>query len=310
MTASRPRAIVTGAAGFIGRHIMRHFASHYDVVGIDSFKYSTKSLTSGLNVIDHDIAEMDGLSLSELFFGADVLFHFAAEKLHNAMDDYRSISNTNIVATSNLFKSAVQAGIKKIIYASSLYAYGPYYKEMRSESLRARPDTMYGISKLAGELALEALHDKYSFDSASFRLFFIYGPGQYSGLGYPSVIFSNFRRIMNGLPPIIRGSGCQSLDYVYINDALRAMSMYLDSTIEGRYVANVCTGSAVTLKRLTELMLEVSGSELSPEYAPSDWSDHTMRAGYPDHISTTLGWKPAIDIRLGLEMVYSDLHNS
>src|SRR5208282_3392702 len=115
------------------------------------------------------------------------------------------------------------AGVQKVVFTSSLYAYGRMGAPPLTEEEAPTPHTVYGISKLSGEHLCRHFSLLAKIPVVCLRLFFTYGPRQYSGLGYKSVIVKNFDRILNGQNPIVYGNGNQELDYIYVDDVVSAL---------------------------------------------------------------------------------------
>jgi UDP-glucose 4-epimerase len=123
-----------------------------------------------------------------LLEGVQVLFHLAAEKHNNSLDHPERVLAVNAVGTHRLFEAAGKAGTARVVFSSSLYACGRLFGGDLREDEPPVPATVYGATKLAGEALLRAAAGRYGFHHASLRFFFVYGPGQAEGTGYPSVI--------------------------------------------------------------------------------------------------------------------------
>ena len=299
------RVVVTGAAGFIGSHLCRALAARgvARIVALDHLGFGSWNdlgpLEDGKTVrVTRDLAEMDREAFAPVLEGADVLFHLAAEKHNNSLDDPQRVLAVNVAASQRLFEAAERAGVAKTVFTSSLYAYGRSRLPAMRESELPKPRTIYGISKLAGEHLLRACGDG-GLDTATVRLFFVYGPGQYAGKGYRSVIVSNFDRILCGQPPLVRGDGEQALDYVYVDDAIDALLRAAAGRGRpGPY--NVGSGKVVTVNALTRTMLRVAKSDLEPVHVEADWTAGSCRLGDCSRIAADLGWKPRVGLEQGL----------
>jgi UDP-glucose 4-epimerase len=241
--------------------------------------------------------------------GCDVLLHFAAEKHNNSKELPQLVVDTNVSATLRLFEAAGQVGIRKIVFASSLYAYGRYSGSNMTEHEVPQPKTVYGVTKLTGEGLARYINDKYGVAVTIVRLFFVYGPRQYVGLGYPSVIVRNFIRILNGERPIIFGDGRQELDYVNVADVVAAIDQLL-LTENDLDLFNISTGKGVSINHLTELMLEVAESSLQPFHSEPDWTIGSRRVGDFSRLSSATGWYPQVNLQVGLKEVYDWLQET
>ena len=201
---------ITGIGGFIGSHLAEAVrrAGAARLVGIDNFAYGRRNNLSGIlgdredRLVLRDIREIDTLEWTEILDGIDVLFHLAAEKHNQSRDDPERVLEVNVVATRRLFAAARAADVRKLVFASSLYAHGRRGPPAIREGERPLPDTTYGTSKLAGEHLLAELSDD-AMRYTTLRFFVVYGPRQFAGSGYRSVIIRNFERILRGDAPVI-----------------------------------------------------------------------------------------------------------
>ena len=302
------KVVVTGAAGFIGHHLVRDLEhENFEIFGLDDARTGDWSQVPSFVKPEHSsLEELSFRELCDYLDGAGSLFHLAAEKYNSSKMTPESVIDVNIRATDLLFRAAVHVGISRIVFTSSLYAYGNLGPSMMSESDIPRPITHYGISKLTGEhlLRTACIDSKTTWNIA--RLLFIYGPEQYAEGGYKSVIVTNFERILNGLRPLIKGDGEQALDYVYIDDCKRALMSLADSGVIGKTV-NVSNGKAVTVNNLIQEMCLVADIDFEPEYIEADWTNGTSRVGRNDHIREHFDWVPAVDLREGLTRTWNQM---
>ena len=303
------RYAVTGAAGFIGSHLAHRLieGGAASVVVIDSLQYGTKANIPASDRITFHQADLAELSVEQsqaMLAGCDVLLHFAAEKHNNSVDSPQRVIDANISGTYRLFEAAGRAGLAKVVFASSLYAYGRMAGRPMTEADIPEPATVYGMSKLSGEALLREAGRRFGFDHTTLRLFFTYGTRQYTGLGYPSVIVRNFERILAGQPPRINGNGEQVLDYINVADVVDAVLGVAGRRLE-HSVFNVGSGLSTSINHLTEVMLEVSGSGLRPVHVEADWTEGTCRVGDASLLRAALGWQPQVDLHTGLGEVWT-----
>lgn len=305
------RALVTGAAGFIGCHLVS--ALHETgcaVTGIDDERSGDwRRVEAPCTQVRRDLADLTPDELAELCHGVDVVFHLAAEKHNSAKATPQKIIDVNISATRRLFEAAARARQPKVVFTSSLYAYGSMGPAPMSESDVPAPTTMYGMSKLAGEHMLRVAYDDHRLAWSVARLFFIYGPRQYAEGGYKSVIVSNFERLARAEEPTVYGDGEQSLDYVYIDDAVAALLALAATEHDGKTL-NVSSGEGTTVNALTAAMLQASGRRLSPRMCPPDWTAGSRRVGDPAAAARELAWKASTPIETGLQRCWEWLGRS
>ena len=296
------RALVTGAAGFIGCHLVEALvAEGVEVVGLDDERSGDwERLAVPCTRVPRDLADCGSDELLALCRDVDVVFHLAAEKHNSAKATPQRIVDVNISATRRLFDAAGRAARPKVIFASSLYAYGSMGPAIMRETDVPEPVTTYGVSKLAGEHLLRVAENDHGLPWTVARLFFVYGPRQFAQGGYKSVIVTNFERIARGEAPVVNGDGEQTLDYVYVDDVVAALLAMRASDHDGATM-NVASGVGVTVNDLTAAMVEVSGCGLEPVTAPADWTAGSARVGDPALAGSRLGWKAQTPITVGLQ---------
>jgi UDP-glucose 4-epimerase len=299
-------ALVTGVAGFLGGHLAD------SLVGLDARVRGIDDERSGdWSRVDDRVervhASLEALSdaqLEDACRGVDVVFHLAAEKYNSPRATPETILRVNVDATRRLYEAAARAGVRKVVFASSLYAYGSLGPEPMKETDVATPTTMYGVSKLAGEHLLRVAERDHGLRWSVARLFFVYGPRQYAEGGYKSVLVINFERLLRGQAPLVHGDGAQVLDYVYVDDVVAALLGLAGERHHG-LVVNVSTGRGVRIAELTRLMQAASGSELEPTHDEPDWTAGTKRVGDPSLAAARLGWQAATTIEEGVPRVWN-----
>ena len=297
--------MVTGAAGFIGCHLAERLVEHgWTVAGVDDERSGDWSrVSTQVKQVNRDLASLTDDELLSLCRDADVLFHLAAEKYNSPGSTPQRVIDVNISATRRLFDAAARAGVGKVIFTSSLYAYGALGPAWMAESDVPTPTTAYGLSKLAGEHLLRVAARDHGLRWTVGRLFFIYGPKQYAEGGYKSVISKNFDRIRGSAEPVVFGDGEQALDYVYVDDCVEALLRMLPAEHDG-WTYNVASGHGTTVNELTRTMLDVSGSELDPVGGPADWTAGTVRVGSPELAESRLEWHATTPIEGGIARVW------
>jgi UDP-glucose 4-epimerase len=301
--------LVTGGGGFIGSHLVDGLLARgaARVTILDSMKYAnaTHERQAGdrVSVVKFALGTDSAARLGEVMRGVDLLFHLAAEKHNQSLPDPQHLLAANINGTYELYEAAGQAGVKKLVFSSSLYAYGRTSGPPMVETEIPQPWTLYGISKQTGEQLAAHARKKHGLPSNVLRYFFVYGPRQFPGLGYKSVIVTNFERLRRGEAPTIFGDGKQALDYVYVDDVVDATIAAMESPLDGE-VLNVGSGVATSINELTAVMIEVSGQKVAPAFGPADWTQGSSRVGENGKIKRLLGWEPKVGLREGLDRTY------
>ncbi|RAP35838.1 hypothetical protein DID80_05930 [Candidatus Marinamargulisbacteria bacterium SCGC AAA071-K20] len=300
---------ITGGCGFIGSFLVKFLVSTAvkKIIVIDHLKYGSKNrLPDDKRIEVHklDLAEVNEVALEKVMKGTHFLFHLAAEKHNQSFDTPADVFEANIAGFYRLMNAAKSIGVKKVVFSSSLYVYGATTKDQFSESDIPRPHTLYGLSKHFGEELLHYNFKQFGIDYVAIRYFFVYGPEQYNGTGYKSVIVKNFERLCNGLAPIIKGDGKQSLDYIYIDDIATFTIKAMTSTATD-ITLNFGSEKAYTINELTKKMIAIAGSNLDPVYEEKDITHNTKRVCSAVLAKEQLGFEETVGIDEGLKRTYN-----
>jgi UDP-glucose 4-epimerase len=303
---------VTGGCGFIGSHLIDELLERgvKKIIAIDSLEYGkTENIPLSdprIQFIKHKLGADDALLLKKHLEGVDFLFHLAAEKHNQSKDSPEKVIQANITGMHQLLAAAVANNVKKVIFSSSLYAYGRMSKPKYKETDVILPQTVYGMTKASGEYLLKYFNRQFGLEYNVLRYLFAYGPRQYSNLGYKSVIVSNFNKIYNGENPTIYGDGKQALDYIYVSDLVDGTILAMTTPLSGE-IFNIGSGIATTIQSLTRVMLKAAKSKLTPVYTAADWTAGTFRVGDVSKAKRMLGFKAKTPLEKGLTETYNSL---
>jgi UDP-glucose 4-epimerase len=301
--------LVIGGAGFIGSHIVDQLLDEpvTQVTVLDNFVRGTRNNLANA-VQDPRVAVVDGSVmdrelLARLMEPADYVFHLAALWLFECVHEPRKALEHNVVGTYNVVEAAHEAGIKKVVYSSSASVYGDALSTPMTEDHPFNNRTMYGATKIVGEQFFRAFNEQHGLDYAGMRYMNVYGPRMdYKG-AYVSVIMKVLDRIDAGEAPVIFGDGSQAYDFVHVSDVARANILALTSDASTDRNYNVGTGVKTTIKELVESLLEITGSDLEPEYRPQEQMFVTHRVGSTENAERDLGFVAEIPYEEGLRSV-------
>jgi UDP-glucuronate 4-epimerase len=291
------RYVVTGAAGFIGSHLLRALLDRgHEAVGWDSFTdyydpTRKEENAAGLPVERVDL-ETDTLELD----GVDGVFHLGGQP---GVSSFGSVFplyvGRNVLASQRVFESAAAAGARALL-ASSSSIYGDAESYPTPEDTRPHPLSPYGITKLACEQLAVAYAREFGLDAVVVRYFTIFGPRQRPDMALAKMI----AYAMEGRPFELHGDGAQSRSFTYVEDAVEATILAMERAPAGA-VLNVGGGQEVSMLEAIETLTEVSGRTLELIPAPRREGDQTRTSADTSRIRTVTGWEPRTSFRDGLE---------
>ena len=266
----RMHYIVTGGAGFIGSHITRTLVeSDHDVTVIDDFssgkrKNIQKFLSSGkVTLAEGSITDVDLLERS--FDGADGVFHEAAiVSVPWSVAHPVETAEVNVLGTLQVLAAARDAGVKKVVLASSSAVYGDNPELPKREEMLAEPMSPYALSKLTGEYLGAVFSRSYGLDFVALRYFNVYGPGQDPTSAYAAVIPKFITRIFDHEVPLIYGDGSQTRDFIYIADVVKANLCAMERSVNG--VFNIASGERTSVKELSTLIPDAMNVNVQTRY--------------------------------------------
>lgn len=302
------KALVTGAAGFVGSNLCKKLAEEgHEVVGIDSLTdyYDVQIKKDNLRGLkDAEVsfleADLNTEDLSSLVDSVDFIFHQAGQPgvRRSWGSEFQEYTQANIQATQRLLEwSRNSSNLKKFVYASSSSVYGNAESYPTHETDRPQPLSPYGVTKLAAEHLCSLYAKNFGVPTVSLRYFTVYGPGQ-----RPDMAFTRFvKAAVTGGRIQIYGDGNQVRDFTYVDDVVAANLLAALSTTAQGAVYNVAGGSNVSMNDVLNLLQDISGSPLNVEYVAAVAGDVRRTAGSIDRISQDLGWKPVIELKEGLE---------
>jgi len=311
------RILVIGGAGFIGSHLVEELIKEpvKEIVVYDNFCRGTKENLAGalkdprveIFEIGGDITQVDILNVA--MKDMDYVFHLAALWLLQCYEYPRAAFEANIKGTFNVLEACVKNKVKKLIYSSSASVYGNAVETPMTEDHPFNNRTFYGATKIAGEQMCRAFYERYGLDYVGLRYMNVYGPRQDYQRAYVSVIMKILDRISQGLAPIIYGDGSQLYDFIYVGDAARANIYALKADVKDECY-NIGMGIATTINELTRLILELTNSEMKPEYEPQGQTFVTRRIGSSQKAEKELDFKPEVELREGLKKLIEWRNNA
>ena len=300
------RALVTGAAGFIGSHLCeRLLGEGCEVVGVDSFtdyydvaeKRANLELatgTAGFSLHEGDLNELD---LVEVIEGTDVVYHLAGQPGVRVSwgDNFDVYARDNVLATQRLLEAAKGSGIERFVFASSSSIYGQAESLPTPESASPAPMSPYGVTKLACEHLCRLYQASFEVPVTTLRYFSVYGPRQ-----RPDMALTRFIALaLDGKAVTVYGDGKQSRDFTYVGDVVEAtLEASAASAVGNTY--NIAGGSKATVLDLVEAVGDALGVTVDIEWLPAGPGEPRETGGDTTAAQRDLGFAPSTTLADGV----------
>ncbi|WP_330233037.1 NAD-dependent epimerase/dehydratase family protein [Nocardia sp. NBC_00508] len=302
------RVLITGAAGFIGSHLLdRCLEDGHTVTVIDDLSSGDRSRvpdTIALHVTD----VADTAAVTEIITDTrpEVIYHLAAQisVRHSVADPYHD-ARANVLGTLNVVSAATTVGARVILASTGGAMYGDGVQMPTPESVLPQTQAPYGISKYCAEQYLTLHNRLYGGRHIALRLGNVYGPRQ-DPHGEAGVVAIFCGRIARGEAPTIFGDGKQTRDYVYISDIIDAFIGAADySGTEA--VFNIGSGKGTSVLELLEAVNAAAGASINPQFAPprdGEWRHGALNSSLA---TTEMGWRATLSVVDGISRTYGSL---
>lgn len=299
------RALVTGAAGFIGSHVSQRLIEQgHDVVAFDH-RFEGKSLdpevAARCQLVSGDACAID--DIRPAIAGCDRVFHFAAlvGVEHYTRNPVRTMQVEERALEAVCAAALLENPRIKVIHASSSAVYGNAAGVV-SEDMAVAPASNYAVAKRYGEMFLRSQFEEAGLQSVACRIFNVYGPKQDERLVIPRFV----RRALAGEPLTIFGDGDQARDFPYIDDVVEAMTRAADR-IDGCEIVNIATGRAHSIRDLAETIIRLTGNRAALDFQPLPPERRGFEVdsclGDTRKLARLTGFIPAVTLEQGLRRV-------
>jgi nucleoside-diphosphate-sugar epimerase len=304
------KALVTGAAGFIGSHLVSSLLDRgFEVTGLDCFSdYYARSMKEanlgvnrgrqGFRFIEGSVQHTD---LPALLDQKTHVFHLAAQAgvRKSWGRDFRTYTENNVEASQRLLEACVGRPLHRFVYASSSSVYGDNVAIPMREDAVPQPVSPYGVTKLAAEQLCYLYFVNHRLPATSVRYFTVYGPRQRPDMGFHRFM----RAAISGGPIALYGDGEQTRDFTYVSDAVEATIAAGERGVPGR-AYNIGGGSRVSINQVLAIIGRIAGKPLDIRREPAAPGD--MRDTFADTslARADLGFRPKVTLEEGLEAEY------
>jgi UDP-glucose 4-epimerase len=266
-------ALVTGGAGFIGSHIVTRLLERGDSVRVfDNLSHSTRAnlaaVEADIEFIEGDLRDPD--AVRQAIAGIEVVFHEGAlGSVPRSIADPATSFEVNANGTLKVLIAAREAGVRRVIYASSSSVYGRTPWPLMEESMAPAPASPYAVSKLAAEQMCAAFTRTYGLETVSLRYFNVFGPRQNPWSPYAAVIPRFLNALSRGERPTIYGNGKQSRAFTYVSNVVEGNLRAADAAGIAGEVFNIAADETTSVNELLCGLAKLMGVTADPEYAPA-----------------------------------------
>lgn len=301
------RAVVTGAAGFIGSHLTeRLLDAGWDVLAVDRlsdyYSRDTKLANVDAYVADTRVefleANLVDADLDMLLDGCDAVFHLAGQPGVRASwaDGFDAYLVDNVQATQRLLEAAVRQRVGRVVYSSSSSVYGDSTDYPSTERSLPQPVSPYGVTKLAAEHLVGLYAASSGLSTVSLRYFTVYGPRQRPDMATHRLV----EAALNGTKFTLNGDGGQQRDFTYVGDVVSANLAAAGADCAPGTVLNVAGGSSVTMAHLIELVEQLAGARIDVVRNDDQAGDVRRTGADTSAARTMLGWEPTTTLQEGV----------
>ena len=297
--------LVTGGAGFIGSSLVRSLAGDGHTVRVldDLSTRRARNLdgvTGDVELLEGDVR--DPATVAKAVAGAEVVHHLAAlPSVARSVADPRASHEVNVDGTLNLLLAAAEAGVGRIVYASSSSVYGDTPVLPKHEDMPVSPRSPYAAAKLAGEAYCRAFARVYPLQTVCLRFFNVFGPRQDPASQYAAVVPRFVTRMLAGEPAEVTGDGRQTRDFTFVDNAVRACRLAAGAGPEAVGEAmNVGCGDRISVLDLVELVNRLLPRRVDPVFVPARPGDVRDSQAAVAKAERLLGYRPLVPVRDGV----------
>ena len=298
------RILVTGGAGFIGSTLADAFLDEgHEVRVLDDLSTGfAENVPAAAELIEGSISDRD--VVVKAVDGMELIIHLAAHRaVLRSVEDPLATDTANTHGTLTVLKSALDAGVRRVVYASSSSVYGLNPPMPTPETALPRPLSPYGVTKLAGEHYVRVFAELYGMETVSFRYFNVFGPRQRPDSVYAAVIPLFIAALRDGSQPVVHGDGGQSRAFTFIDDVVAANMAAATApagAVAGQ-VYNIANERSHSLLELLDILGRLLGVQPEPRHVDPRAGDIRSSRADVSAARAALGFEARVDFEEGLQ---------
>jgi UDP-N-acetylglucosamine/UDP-N-acetylgalactosamine 4-epimerase len=298
--------LVTGGAGFIGSHLAEELVRRgFRVRVLDDFSTGKReniaSFRKKIDLVEGDVRDLR--TCRKAVEKADYVFHEAAlASVPLSIEDPFLTDDINVGGTLNMLWAAKEAGVKKLIFASSTSVYGDNPELPKREEMSGIPLSPYALSKWIGEKYCQTFGLIYGIPTVALRYFNVFGPRQDPQSQYAAAVPIFIMKMLAGERPVIFGNGEQTRDFVFVQDVVAANILAAEAEGVSGEVFNIASAQSLSVSALVRLINDILGAALEPRFKPIRPGDILHSSADIQKAIHRLKYRPGCDFRRGLEM--------
>jgi nucleoside-diphosphate-sugar epimerase len=300
------KILVTGGGGFIGSHVAeRLLREGHDVRVLDNFATGRREnlleIADDIELVEGDLQSYE--RVHNAVSGCEMILHQGAlPSVPRSVQDPLTSNATNVTGTLNVLLAARDAGVRRVIYASSSSIYGANPELPKHERLMPQPISPYAVAKLAGEGFCRSFFEVWGLETVALRYFNVFGPRQDPMSQYAAVIPNFITALRDGRQPVVFGDGEQSRDFTYVGNVVEGNLLAMSAEGVAGNVFNVAAGDRTSLNQLLEHLKVLIGAGVEARYEDPRPGDVKHSQADVSAAERDLGFRPQVSVEEGLRL--------